>query len=1389
MSIAKHHVEWMGLVEHQGPFLSLRVLMGAFPQGLDDDDSGLRAELRLAYQEWREAQSTQIDAAALHTAWVRFVLEEVLGFDKEVLRTESKIPDGVQVGDLRPNFAVLNPEGHEPEGKPRLLVVVHPPGTHLDGLRKSDALTTPTSELRTMLHRLEVRIGIVTNGEEWRVLSAEPGEPTGIASFYASVWLDEPLTFRAFQSLYSIDRFFGVAGDKTVEKLYEVSAEDTEEVTNQLGAQVRRSVEILVQNLDLIDAERGRALLADISEKRLYEAAVTVMMRLVFLLSAEERELLRLGDQIYDEGYAVSTLRQQLREVADQSGEEVLERRHDAWSRLLATFRAVYAGVQHEALQLRAYKGSLFDPDRFPFLEGRRHADEEGDPLPVNNRTVLHLLESVQLLEVKIGRGIAPEKRRLSFKALSVEQIGYVYEGLLDHTAQRADRTVLGLEGSKGKEPEIALDELEAALEKGPDAFGKAFKKQLGKADKSVAKTIAGEPEVEDQRMQRLRVMCGQDEELTRRVARFAAFLRDDTFGYPVVIREGSVYVTAGDDRRSTGTHYTPPQITEPIVKHTLDPVVFDGPSEGKPEDEWVLKSPKEILDLKVCDFAMGSGAFLVQAIRYLAHRLVEAWAKAQSQAGSDQLLITPEGAISRGHPSERPLPADHDERLLLARRAVASRCIYGVDKNPMAVELAKLSLWLETLEKNKPFTFLDHALKAGDSLFGITDPEQIRRLHWYPEKGVEQTDQGDLFQSLFQLPALLDRAAELRRQIESYTVEEERDADEKAELLRQADEALEEVRAVADALAAAAKQAGGKTDQRLTDGIYRHATDAQQAWSARIAKGLHETRGSERRATVFREISASARDVLNDDEHGPWTPFHWLVEFPEVFLEGASPGFEAVIGNPPFQGGQKLTGSLGEPYREWLVAYLADGTRGSADLCAYFFLRALRLLSGRGGFGLVATNTIAQGDTREVGLDRVVDAGAVVHRAVPSEKWPGSAALEVARCWVRRDGSRWSGPRVLSGQEVEGIGPYLVVPGTAVGKPYRLAANSGRSFQGSIVLGLGFTMPLEEAARLIERDPRNRDVLFPYLNGKDLNTHPEQKPSRWVINFFDWPLERAREYPECFAIVSRDVKPGRDALGSGNATARDRAKRWWQFARPTRALYKAIANLDRVLATTLVGKHLCFSFLPRDLVFSDRVGVIADDRASTLALLQSNIHGTWTWAQASTMRNDLCYTPTDCFETFPFPRDYGALEDIGQTYHQRRKEWMLREQVGLTGFYNHLHDPADKDDLVQSVRDLTVELDQKVLDLYGWSDLDLQHDFHETRLGTRFEPSESAKAELNNRLLQLNHDRYAEEQEAAGGPKKAGKRKKTSSPRKKKGASKKPSKPGSLSLFEEDAS
>ena len=473
----------------------------------------------------------------------------------------------------------------------------------------------------------------------------------------------------------------------------------------------------------------------------------------------------------------------------------------------------------------------------------------------------------------------------------------------------------------------------------------------------------------------------------------------------------------------------------------------------------------------------------------------MEAWAETEQRSGG-RLVVTPEGDLATGDPRERPLPRDIDERLTLARRFVADRCLYGVDLNPMAVEIAKLSLWLTTLQKDRPFTFLDHALRVGDSLLGLTDADQLEHFHMRPVVDTQLVLHGS------EMRAALKRALEARRKLESIAVVDIGDVEEKQRLLAEASDAMRELKVVADLLVGAA----------LDQGEALHGAIALEVTAT------FKTAGSARLARVA-ALADRARQLLRTR-----TPFHWLLEFPEVFLSSSSSGrgFDAVIGNPPFVGGLKLETLFGADWRAFLVRYLANGVvgvRGTADLCAYFFLRAAELVCRDGGYGLLATNTIAQGDSREVGLDQLVTKlGCLIHRAVPSRPWPGEANLEIAHVWIKR--GTWKGDYVLDDMQVTSITPSLTEAGRVEGKPFRLAANVGKSFQGSNLLGTGFVLTPEVASELIRKDKRHKQVVFKYLNGEDLNTQIDQAPTRWVIDFHDWPLDSenvSRRVPRSF--------------------------------------------------------------------------------------------------------------------------------------------------------------------------------------------------------------------------------------------------------------------------------
>jgi len=445
------------MVDVSGPFLAEPVLKQAFPQGLEQTDPSIRKQVRQAYDEWREAVDTEDSHTALiHDAWTNLVLKRALELDEDgegaVLRPASQMPVGSLAVPfpehgvmLQPDFAVVDAQNDD---RCCMFVAVYPPDTELSAPVKGDKwAASPAERMVELCRARDVRLGLVTNGERWMLVDAPVGGVTSFASWYAHLWGQEPITLQAFVSLLGIRRFF-VDTSEQLPALLDESLKLQDEVTDALGKQVRRAVEVLVQALDRADVDRNRELLVGVEPPELYEAALTVLMRIVFLLSAEERALLLSDDERYQAFYAVSTLRMQLR----AESEEILERRQDAWSRLLAVFRAVFGGIKHEALRLPALGGSLFDPDRFPFLEGRAKGTSwkhhPAAPLPIDNHTVLLLLDAVQLFE----------GRTLSYRALDVEQIGYVYEGLLERTVIRAREITLDLAATKSaKNPWVTL--------------------------------------------------------------------------------------------------------------------------------------------------------------------------------------------------------------------------------------------------------------------------------------------------------------------------------------------------------------------------------------------------------------------------------------------------------------------------------------------------------------------------------------------------------------------------------------------------------------------------------------------------------------------------------------------------------------------------------------------------------------------------------------------------------------------------------------------------------------------------------------------------------------------------------------------------------------------
>lgn len=1299
--IDRHHAEWLSLVETSGPFLSVPALKRAMPNGLDPLPASM-PELRIAHAEW-------LADPGLQSRWVRFVLDDVLGLAHATHEAADADPSHrIAEHDvtLRATHVVAD------AGKAVLLVHQLPPGTPLDRPLAGDGWTaSPLDRAAELARASEIPLALVTNGARWALVWARRGETTGTCTWRSEIWLEEPITLRAFVSLLGAQRFFVLPREEGLDTLLEESAGKQQEVADQLGTQVRHAVELLIATLDREDRTRHGELLMELESAEVYRGAVTVMMRLVFLFVAEERRLLPLDDPLYAETLAASTLRTQLRERADRFGEEVLESSRAAWHRVLALFRAVHGGIEHNALRLPAYGGGLFDPDRYPFLEGRQPGttwdEAAAAPLPVDDRTMLHILDALQTLRQGDVAVL------LSYRSLDVEQIGHVYEGLLDHTAVRITDAALGLFGKA--EAEVTLND----LEQWKADSDSAFVERLGRKDVRISRAAANKAltaESSPELVSRVRALCAGEPELAERVLPVLGLVRLDLRGDPVILLAGSLYVTQALDRRASGTYYTPRQLAEEVVQHALDPVTYEpGPAQEPDAGKWRLKPSSALLDLKVADIAMGSGAFLVAACRYLAARVQEAWAleTATESAGV-------------------PVPADPLERDQLAHRLVAERCLIGVDKNPMAVEMAKLSLWLITLAKDRPFSFVDHALRCGDSLLGVTELRQLEAMHIDPHWNRQSTfDLG-----LKEITDAVDRALTSRRALEAFVVRDVLDAERKTELLAQADGALDDVRIVGDLIV-------GATIVQLDDCDPLAASDV--ARNARLLIDPGTTHSD--RAWARSQLIALADEWLthggpSHEPYGPrgWLgsrPLHWPLEFPEVSANG---GFDAIVGNPPFLGNKYWRSSLGATYQRALEAGL-QRSLGKPDLAAVFLARAAALLNGRGVFGLLATQSVTEVDSRRL-LDETLLQTSSLVRAVSSASWPGTSAnVTIAKIWAAH--GDWKGQRVLDDRPVTDIGADLRVERQ---RPTPLKLVGGlQAFEG-VHNGKGSAFVVPRNHDLVRSDP---DMLWvkPYVSGTDITEGTPLSPPRFVLDLTSVTEAELQQLPRAqreflFEVVRPTRTP--EALSSYAGLA----DRWWTFwnTRETR-FAQARSAANEVVAIPAVAKHLVALILPAQWVFTNKVFVVPLSRGDLQPILQSCAFDAWLTAFGGTMGGGRVMKVAAVTDTFPLPAEQvqrGAA--LGTTW----QETLLRasSDAGSTvnGILNQVHDPAESSESVEALRQAQRQMDKAVCDAFDFASDRLDHSFYETELGIRFTVSPSVRDDLLDWLLALNQQRHAEE-------------------------------------------
>jgi hypothetical protein len=821
----------------------------------------------------------------------------------------------------------------------------------------------------------------------------------------------------------------------------------------------------------------------------------------------------------------------------------------------------------------------------------------------------------------------------------------------------------------------------------------------------------------------------------------------------------------ASNERGKSGSHYTPEELVQPLIKHSLDYLIADKLKERQPE--------QALLSLKVADVACGSGHILLSAARRIAHEL--ACVIETRESGSKEKV-------------EQPAPT----YVRKAMKEVVRNCIYGVDKNPLAVELCKIALWLEAYNPGEPLNFLDHHIKCGDAIVGLAHRNEL-------EKGIADeafktlaVDDKDIAKTwrdknVKERKERIAKSLQLKAEFEKSTENSVQEAMAEYKTFNQLPETTPDeierkskaykkfidgkgftfLKAMADTQVAQffIPKTDANKDYLMTDADFRLILSGYKGWQDRKV--------------------AKATALALEQRF-----FHWFIEFPEVF-DNTDGGFDCILGNPPFLGGLRISSNFGDYYLSYLKFNYAPAG-GTCDFVAYFFRRDFDIIKIGGFQSLISTNTISQGDTREGALDVILNNQGNINFAVKSMKWPGQANLEITLVTINKQ--YLNVEKYIKDEKVDFINA-LLESGKNIGNPKSIYGNQLKCFTGSTVLGKGFILSKEEGDFIKSSDAKYTDVIYPYLIGDDINNTPDQSPQRYVINYFDWPESKAREYVSTFNIIEEKVKPEREKV---NREARQ--KYWWRFGDRAVNLYNNIKDNESVFVVCRVTKHLCFSKVSADYVYDIGTNTLKFQDFKSFCIIQSTLHESWARKYGSSLETRLRYTNEDCFENYPFPQNLTShheqqLETIGEAYHEHRKQLMLGMQLGLTKTYNLFHSNAIKaqavnekdkqvaalqkhlektantisfDEAIHGIlklRELHVQMDEAVLDAYGWSmspsgggaagggGINLQHDFYEVDYlpendRVRFTIHPVARKEVLKRLLELNHKIHEKEVE-----------------------------------------
>jgi hypothetical protein len=1281
---------------------------------------------------------------------------------------------------------------------------------------------SPHAMVQEYLNYSEHLYGMVTNGRQLRLLrDASRITRLSYVEFNVEKMMEEDL-YSDFVILYRVlhasrmPKKIDGGAESIIEKYHQEGLEAGSTIRSKLGDAVKEAIKSLANgfiNHPNNTVLREAVASGNFSADEYYRHQLRIIYRLLFLFVIEERNLVyadnkspeaKRFNQIYFNYYSLLRLRKLAKKLLPPEA----SRHYDLWQGLISTFSLFEKKEIGEKLGIMALQGDLFG---YHAISGNGYDLHQ---CYLSNAVLLNIIKSLSYFENENGVLIA-----VNYGGLDVEEFGSVYEGLLElklevKKIEGSDQYSCSFDTSneRGKSgshytPEelvqpLIKHSLEYLIEDRVDsgqwlvvsneknylkiAPYESFKKLsginslaeingLGKNDLLFYKVLSERRDIwiDFANKKSSSEYSGQHSggtskehnggisSISRNNQRLFSGVRDfnDTLKELGLSDDRAIRNAVAELRRNNQAFERINQCIKEITTHY-------------PLSTTHLKLSKQpiidqLLSLKIADVACGSGHILLSAARRLSLEI----ARVQTE-------------------EEQPNPV----AIRKAMKDVVRNCIYGVDKNPLAVELCKIALWLEAYNPGEPLNFLDHHIKCGDAIVGLAHRSELENgiadeaFKTLPgdDKDIAKTwrdknvkERKERAAKALQLKAEFEKSTEnsVQEAMTEYksfsqlpeTTPEEIERKAKAYKKFIDGKGFTFLKAMADTQCAQffIPKTEANKDYLMTDADYRLILSGYKGWQDRKV--------------------AKATAVAHEQRF-----FHWFIEFPEVFSEG---GFDCVLGNPPYLGAKKIRGLYGDSFLNYLHSNY--NTKAQTDLIANFVLRNFSLIRYSGFVSLITTNTINDGDTRENGIEALLNAGGLLNFAQKSILWPGVANLYVSLFAISRN--RFDVPKFIGVKKVDFINSFFENEELKSAQS-ALLSNKGLLFKGDDFSCDGFIINENQAIELIDGNKENRQVILPLINGQDLNEIPDEKYYRCIICFHDWSEEKSRQYNLPFKIVEDLVKPERSKLQPINSWNISAKNNWWLFGAYRKTMHERLSENDFCFASSVVSKYLSFKKYPSNYIFSNAVYVFIPKNKFSFACLHSTIHYEWARKYSSKLKTDLRYTATDVFETFPFPQNLNPhqeqdLETIGEAYHEHRRQLMLGMQFGLTKTYNLFHSNAitaqavnEKDKQVAALqkhlgktpntisfneaiqgilklRELHVQMDEVVLDAYGWNDIALRHDFYEVDYlpendRIRFTIHPDARKEVLKRLLELNHKIHEEEVRAGLWEKKGGKKK-----------------------------